>query len=80
MIRTKRTERGEIMAGNVIEIKNLEKQYMKNKVIKDVSFEIKEGSIVGLIVPGACHSGRQRLYGKGCLCHGFYYGACGTLR
>ena len=51
MIRTKRTERGEIMAGNVIEIKNLEKQYMKNKVIKDVSFEIKEGSIVGLIGP-----------------------------
>lgn len=39
------------MAKNVIEIKNLEKKYMKNKVIKDVSFNVKEGSIVGLIGP-----------------------------
>lgn len=39
------------MTKNVIEVKGLEKQYMKNKVLEDISFEIKEGSIVGLIGP-----------------------------
>ena len=38
--------------GNVlIEVKNLEKQYMKQKAVDGVSFEINEGSICGLIGP-----------------------------
>lgn len=35
----------------VIDIKNLEKQYMKQKAVKNVSFQIKEGMICGLIGP-----------------------------
>lgn len=36
---------------NVIEVRNLSKQYVNKKVVKDVSFDIKKGSIVGLIGP-----------------------------
>ncbi len=39
------------MSTNVIEVEKLEKQYMKKKVVRDVSFQIKKGSIVGLIGP-----------------------------
>lgn len=39
------------MANTVIEVKDLNKQFMKNKVVRDASFAIKEGSIVGLIGP-----------------------------
>ena len=39
------------MANTVIEVKDLNKQFMKNKVVKDANFAIKEGSIVGLIGP-----------------------------
>lgn len=35
----------------VIDIKNLEKQYMKQKAVKNVSFQIREGMICGLIGP-----------------------------
>ena len=39
------------MAQTIIEVKNLEKQYMKQKAVDDVSFQIKEGMICGLIGP-----------------------------
>lgn len=39
------------MSGVVIDVKHLEKQYMKQKAVKDVSFQIKEGMICGLIGP-----------------------------
>lgn len=39
------------MGENIIEVKNLTKQYMKQKALNDVSFEIKEGMICGLIGP-----------------------------
>lgn len=39
------------MAQTIIEVKNLTKQYMKQKVVEDVSFRIQEGMICGLIGP-----------------------------
>ncbi len=39
------------MCQSLIEVNNLTKQYMKQKVLNDVSFEIKEGMICGLIGP-----------------------------
>ena len=39
------------MADVVINIKNLTKQYMKQKAVDDISFQIKEGMICGLIGP-----------------------------
>ena len=39
------------MSKNIVEISNLTKQYGKQKALDDVSFTIKEGSIVGLIGP-----------------------------
>lgn len=39
------------MAQTIIEVKNMEKQYMKQKAVDDVSFQIKEGMICGLIGP-----------------------------
>ncbi|MCM1568196.1 MAG: ABC transporter ATP-binding protein [Roseburia sp.] len=39
------------MQNIVIEVKNLEKQYGKQKAVKDLSFQIKEGMICGLIGP-----------------------------
>lgn len=39
------------MADVVINIKNLSKQYMKQKAVDDVSFQIKAGMICGLIGP-----------------------------
>jgi ABC-2 type transport system ATP-binding protein len=35
----------------LIEVKNLKKQYMKQKAVDDVSFQIREGMICGLIGP-----------------------------
>ena len=35
----------------IIEAKNLEKQYMKQKVVKHADFKIEEGMICGLIGP-----------------------------
>lgn len=39
------------MAENVIEVKNLCKQYGKNMVLENADFEIKQGTIVGLVGP-----------------------------
>lgn len=39
------------MAQTIIEVKELKKQYMKQKVLAGVSFQIKEGMICGLIGP-----------------------------
>ncbi len=39
------------MAQAIIEVKNLEKQYLKQKALDDVSFQIREGMICGLIGP-----------------------------
>lgn len=39
------------MADTVIDIKNLTKQFMKQKAVDDVSFQITEGMICGLIGP-----------------------------
>lgn len=39
------------MSETIIEVQNFVKQYMKNTVVKDVSFEVKEGMICGLVGP-----------------------------
>lgn len=39
------------MSETIIDVKNLTKQYMKQKALKSVSFQIKEGMICGLIGP-----------------------------
>lgn len=39
------------MSNVVIDVKHLEKQYMKQKAVKNVSFQIQEGMICGLIGP-----------------------------
>ena len=36
---------------NIIEVKNLTKSYKKVKAIDDLSFEVKEGEILGLLGP-----------------------------
>ena len=36
---------------NVIEIKNLTKQYKKNKAVDNLSFEVHKGEILGLLGP-----------------------------
>lgn len=52
------------MENVVIEVKNLTKQFMKHKVVKNVDFSIKEGSIVGLIGPnGAGKSTIMKMLG-----------------
>lgn len=39
------------MANVIIDVNHLEKQYMKQKAVRDVSFQIKKGMICGLIGP-----------------------------
>ena len=36
---------------NIIEVKNLTKKYKNVKAIDDLSFEVKEGEILGLLGP-----------------------------
>lgn len=36
---------------NIIEVKNLVKQYKELKAIDDLSFEVREGEILGLLGP-----------------------------
>lgn len=36
---------------NIIEVKNLSKEYKKLKAIDDLSFEVHEGEILGLLGP-----------------------------
>lgn len=67
---------------NVIEIKNLTKNYNKARVIIDVSFEVKEGEIFGFIWPNGSGksttirtllelihptSGSAKIFGKNCI-------------
>lgn len=42
-------KRGEKELNNVIEVKNLTKQYKELKAIDDLSFEVQEGEILGLL-------------------------------
>ena len=39
------------MSDILIDVKNFEKQYMKKTVVKDASFQVKEGMILGLVGP-----------------------------
>lgn len=39
---------------SIINVSSLEKSYGRKKVLDDISFEIKEGSIVGLLGPNGC--------------------------
>ena len=39
------------MSEFIIDVKNLDKQYMKQKAVSDATFQIKEGMIAGLIGP-----------------------------
>ena len=39
------------MSEIIVDVKNLTKQYGKQKALDDVSFSIRKGSIVGLIGP-----------------------------
>lgn len=39
------------MSEVIIDVKRLEKQYMKQKAVHEVSFQIREGMICGLIGP-----------------------------
>lgn len=45
--------------GNVISVKNLSKSYGSNQVLKDVSFELERGHIIGLLGPNG--SGKTSL-------------------
>ena len=36
---------------NIIEVKNLSKEYKELKAINDLSFEVHEGEILGLLRP-----------------------------
>ena len=36
---------------NVIEVKNLTKEYKKLKAVDDISFDVKEGEILGFLGP-----------------------------
>jgi len=36
---------------NIIEVKNLTKQYKDKKAVDNLSFEVKEGEILGLLGP-----------------------------
>src|SRR5690625_4149786 len=76
-------ERGNIvMTKNVIEIKNLTKNYSKHRSIEDVSYSVKEGEFFGLINPNCAGisttthkllsmihptSGCATIFGKDCI-------------
>ena len=39
---------------NLVEVKNLKKNYGLKNAVKDISFEIKENEILGLLGPNGC--------------------------
>jgi ABC-2 type transport system ATP-binding protein len=39
---------------NILEVKHLKKYYATQKAVDDISFELKEGSIFGLLGPNGC--------------------------
>lgn len=43
--------KGEIKLDNIVEVKNLEKGYKGKKAVKGISFEVKEGEILGFLGP-----------------------------
>ncbi len=43
--------KGENKVNNIIEVKNLTKQYKEIKAIDDLSFDVQEGEILGLLGP-----------------------------
>ena len=52
------------MSENIVEIRNMTKQYGKQRALDDVSLKIKKGSIVGLIGPnGAGKSTLMKIMG-----------------
>jgi len=36
---------------NIVEVKNLTKEYKKMKAVDDLSFEVEQGEIIGLLGP-----------------------------
>ena len=43
--------KGEENLNNIIEVKNLTKEYKQMKAVDDLSFEVKAGEIIGLLGP-----------------------------
>mgnify|MGYP003329912855 CR=1 FL=1 len=39
---------------NLVEVKNLKKNYGSNNAVKDISFSIKENEVLGLLGPNGC--------------------------
>ena len=39
---------------NLVEVKNLKKNYGSKNAVKDISFKIKENEILGLLGPNGC--------------------------
>ena len=39
---------------NLVEVKNLKKKYGSKEAVKNISFEIKENEILGLLGPNGC--------------------------
>ncbi len=43
--------KGEENLNNIVEVKNLTKEYKQMKAVDDLSFEVKAGEIIGLLGP-----------------------------
>ena len=59
------------MSDNIVDVKNMTKQYGRQLALDDVSFGIKKGSIVGLIGPnGAGKSTIMKIHREALRCSG----------